>query len=165
MRKNLQFVNGANKPKAENPIKSKRAELSVVLNDFIESRNCVSGFGIFDGIPEATQYAEKVSKNQLRKLTRQGLVPAAFIDFLVTFGIKIDNQCKQNITEGHLASMLLYGKCVCGEKEAESTDVRYIYTTEEARSAANYIAKKILTSSVPDLKKSFRLTAQYGKQN
>ncbi|MEI7636105.1 MAG: hypothetical protein WCJ37_02285 [Syntrophus sp. (in: bacteria)] len=142
-----QIIEGANKPFAENPKeKVRRFIVSGVLRDFLESRNSISGYGIFEGIAEATLYAEKISQNQLRQLTRYGIVPAAFIDFLGSIGVKVDKKqrIQRKLTEGHLAWCLMRGK--------------YDWINAKTRSNAEYIGKMILLSQIADLARSFRVT-------
>jgi hypothetical protein len=144
--KRIQINAGANMPKAENPKKHRGEEISGVMKDFLESRYCISGYGIFEGLAEATLYAEKISENQLRQLTRYGLVPAVFIDFLESIGVKIDRKkfTRKQMTEGCLAGMLMTGKYDC--------------RTEQTRSTAEYIGKMILLTQIPYLARSLRVT-------
>ena len=153
MNKTLKFTDEGNKPQAENLKEKRIVIISHILKDFVECRRSINGYGYFEEMPTATIYANKMGKNQIRQLEKYGIVPNAFIDFLGTMGIKIDrNQfIRDEMTEGYLASILLTGN--------------YSYEGGQAISDAEYIAKKILTSTVSELNKSFRLTTQYGKRN
>jgi len=144
--KRQQFIEGANKPFAENPEKHRDKKMSGVMKDFLESRKSICGYGLFEGIAEATAYAEKISENQLRRLIRYGLVPAAFIDFLVTMGIRIDRKkcIRREMTEGHLAWLLMTGN--------------YIRKCEKAEATAEYLGKMILLTMIHELARSFRIT-------
>lgn len=149
MNNNRQFIKGANMPKAENPQKAREADTSGVLHDFIESRNSISGYGIFEGVSAATTFAEMISKNQLRQLTRYGIVPIAFINFLEEIGIEIviidkEKYVRGKLSEGSLAWHLMTGRCDCKNEQAWST--------------ARYLGKMILLTKHPELARSLRVT-------
>lgn len=145
-----QFVAVVNKLRAENPIR-KTANLSIVLRDFIESRRCICGSGMFEGIAEATLYSEKVVENQHRQLEKYGTVPPPFIDFLSIFGIRIgrDEYLRKAMSEGHLAWRLMTRQ--------------YRFGSEKAKSTAEFLGKMILLSKHPELSRSFRVTQDMEK--
>jgi len=56
--------------------------MSKIVSDFIESGNCIFGYGYFEGDKNVARYAAKVSRSQKRKYKRYGIIPAAFFNYL-----------------------------------------------------------------------------------
>lgn len=59
--------------------------MSVVVEDFIMSGK-QGGFGVFEGDEIAACYSRCISSNQRLKWRRHGIVPAAFLNYLVAVG-------------------------------------------------------------------------------
>jgi hypothetical protein len=96
--------------------------------------------GFFEGDPEAWEISRKMSKNQIRKLRRRGIVPRHFFEYLATTDvIKQTDIPNKPMTIGDLLKGLRF----------------YRYASEGARSMGEYLYREIIKGEIPWLAKSF----------
>jgi len=57
-----------------------------LVNEFIKSGNGNGGYGYFAGDRTAVRFAEKISRSQIKKFKRYGVIPANFLRYLENIG-------------------------------------------------------------------------------
>lgn len=57
-----------------------------LIHEFIKSGNGNGGYGYFAGDKTAVSFSEKISRSQIRKFKRYGVIPANFIRYLENIG-------------------------------------------------------------------------------
>ena len=57
-----------------------------LIHEFIMSGNGNGGYGFFAGDKTAVSFSEKISRSQIRKFKRHGVIPASFLSYLENIG-------------------------------------------------------------------------------
>lgn len=119
--------------------------MSNLIDDFVESSFTKEGYGFFEGNTRAVDLARGMSKSEIRKYRRYGLVPRAFFEYLEEIKVVPDSSelTLKELTVDDLLDLLwsLLRNCQ--------------YSDEKHCLAADFFRKSILIAKLPMLQKSF----------
>lgn len=129
-------------------VRDKRQYRYQAFEDFYASRRSGCGCGMFDGIIEAADHANRVTKNQHRRYKWKGYVPQPFLDFLKSMGVVPRNY--------EISLLMKFGLLACLLQ-----DPAFPYADDTAKSAGQFIARSLLKDSLPLLNNnSFAITSK-----